>query len=298
MATVQTSNYLPDIQHLLDIQGDENAVALEVICAACQDNKLDISRSARYVPLDLDLAVPEFIDEAHTHIPRYEKLGIERTVAFPCGHVLGDRCVARMLMQDSHCAICPSCDYRMQYVPCGHPIAPALVPVAGNEPVRDRFPLTMPEGGEASACKECRWRAAVSQLHFALAPDCAVCRHRAEAKMPCSETDHEAHRAEHLAFGVKDSLASIMKLIWPDFVTRETDASADKATADADRRQATLSVLIAMVLSELEDTVWYRTLTNPLSAKASGSHYATVSSIQYTLLGWLMEFRDDSRRAW
>lgn len=300
MATVQTSNYLPDIQHLLDIQGDDGAVALEVICASCHESKLDVSRSARCVPLDpdLDVAALEFFDGAHPYIPRYQKLGIERTVAFPCGHVLGDRCVARMLMEDSQCGICPSCDYKMHYIPCGHLVAPALVPVHGNEPVRDRFPLTIPEGGKAKACKECRWRAVVSKLHFALAADCALCRQRGEAKMPYSETEHEAHRNEHLTFGVKDSLASIMRLIWPDFVTRETDTSADKAVADADRRQATLSVLFAMVLSELEDTVWYRTPTKPLSAEYSGRHHATVSSIEHTLLGWLMELRDDSRRAW
>ncbi len=297
MATIQTSNYLPDIQHLLDIQGDDGAVSLEVSCVCCGENRLDISQSARYAST-AGGPLQEHV-EAHSSLPRHEKFGIERTIAFPCGHVLGDRCVARMMTRDAQCAVCPSCHYKMLYAPCGHPVAPALVPVDGNEPVRDRFPLTIPEGGpRPSACKECRWKAIATQLHFALAADCVLCRQKGEAGMPYSEADHEDHRARHLGSGVRDSLAEIMRLVWPDFVTRETDSSAERAEADADRRQATLSVLVVMVLSEMEDAVWCRTPAKKLSAEHLGRHYAGVSSIEKTLLGWLMEYRGDSRRTW
>lgn len=300
MATIQMSNYLPDIQGLLDSQGDENAVGLEVLCACCQESKLDISRSARYASSSTDdePATTEDLDEAHTYFPRYHKRGIERTVALACGHVLGDRCIARMLMEDSQCVVCPSCHYKMQYVPCEHPIAPALVPINGVEPVRDRFPLTIPEGGQPTACKECRWKTVAAKLQFALSADCAPCRQRAEAQVPHSEAEHRAHRAAHLAHGTRDALAEVMRLVWPDFVTRATDAAARRAVEDADRRQATLSVLVAMVLSELEDTIWCRTPAKTLSAESSGRHSANVTSIEVQVLGWLMEVRDDSRRAW
>ncbi|RYP10709.1 hypothetical protein DL764_000499 [Monosporascus ibericus] len=276
MATVQTSNYLPDIQHLLDIQGKDDAVALEVVCACCRQSKLDVSRSARY-----------------------QKLGAERTVALPCGHVVGDRCVTRMFIRTPPPVACPICEYKMIYVPCGHFIAPALIPVNGNDPVRDRFPLTIPEGGNVpSACKECRWRTVQSKLRFVLVADCGLCRQRAELEMPYSEAEHEAHRAQHRAFGLKDTLAGIMELVWPDFVTRETGSSADKATADADRRQATLSLLVAMALSEVEDTVWYRTPARKPSGEVTRRNAAAVNSIEKSLLSWLMGARDDSRHTW
>ncbi|RYP52122.1 hypothetical protein DL768_002672 [Monosporascus sp. mg162] len=217
MATVQTSNYLPDIQHLLDVQGNDDAVALEVVWTK-------------------DL-------KTHGHLPRYQRLGAERTVALPCGHVLGDRCVTRMFIKTPPPVTCPTCEYKMLYMPCGHFIAPALIPVNGNDPVRDRFPLTIPEGGKVpSACKECRWTMVQSKLRFVLA--------------------------------------------------------ADKATADADRRQATLSLLVAMALSEVEDTVWYSTPATKPSGEVTRRHAAAVNSIQQSLLSWLMEARDDSRRTW
>ncbi|KAK7756140.1 hypothetical protein SLS62_001732 [Diatrype stigma] len=299
MATIQTSNYLPDIEGLLDSQGDEKAVGLEVLCACCQESTLDISRSARYASSstgdDEELAGTEDPDAAHTCFPRYQKRGIERTVALACGHVLGDRCTARMLMEDAQCVVCPSCHYKMQYAACEHAIAPARVPVRGVEPVRDRFPLTIPEGGAPTACKECRWRAVAAKLQLALSADCALCFRRQQAE---DEAEHRAHRAAHLERGVRDALAEVMRLVWPDFVTRATDAAARRAVEDADRRQATLSVLVAMALSELEGTIWCRTPARPLSAESSRRHHANVASIEVQVLGWLMEVRDDSRRAW
>ncbi|RYO96475.1 hypothetical protein DL765_011564 [Monosporascus sp. GIB2] len=296
MATVQTSNYLPDIQHLLDVQGNSDAVALEVVCACCRQNKLDVSRSTRYASSDQPATKGL---KSHRHLPRYQKLRVERTVALPCGHVLGDRCVTRTFIKTPPPVTCPTCEYKMLYVPCGHFIAPALIPVNGNDPVRDRFPLTIPEGGNVpSACKECRWRTVQSKLRFVLAADCGLCRQRAELEMPSNEAEHEAHRAQHRAFGLKDALAEIMELVWPDFVTRETGSSADKAMADADRRLATLSLLVAMVLSEVEDTVWYCTPSRKPSGEVTRRHAAAVTSIEHSLLSWLMEARDDSRRTW
>ncbi|RYP75550.1 hypothetical protein DL769_003796 [Monosporascus sp. CRB-8-3] len=296
MSRVQTSNYLPDIQHLLDVQGNDDAVALEVVCACCRQSKLDISRSARYPSSDQSLSKDL---GTHGYLPRYRKPGVERTVALPCGHVLGDRCVTHMFIKTPPPVACPTCEFKMLYVPCGHFIAPALIPVKGNRPVRDEFPLTIPEGGKIpSACKECRWRTVQSKLRFVLAADCGLCRQRAELEMPYSETEHEAHRAQHRAFGLRDALAEIMELVWPDFVTRETGSSADKATAEADRRQATLSLLVAMVLSEVEDTVWYHTPARKSSGDVTRRHAAAVNSIEQSLLSWLMEVRSDSRRTW
>ena len=291
MATVQTSNFLPEMQHLLDVQGEgSGAAALEVLCACCNENLLDISRSARAA------AAPGTSPS--------RRPATERTVAFPCGHVIGGRCFAQMLTDSkAQHATCPSCDYRMTYEGCGHPIAPALIPVRAaaaaaedGGSVRDRFPLTMVEGGpEPGNCKECRWKTVRRRASIALGVDCAVCRQRELAGLPHSEGEHEQHHAEHLTTGLRRELEGIMALVWPDFETRETATSAETAAAYSDHRQATVSVLVAMALSELEETIWVRTPVHDLSDKLVGKHHAAVSLMQQSLLGWLME---ESRRIW
>ena len=109
------------------------------------------------------------------------------------------------------------------------------------------------------------------------------------------EGEHEQHHAEHLTTGLRRELEGIMALVWPDFETRETATSAETAAAYADHRQATVSVLVAMALSELEETIWVRTPVHDLSDKLVGKHHAAVSLMQQSLLGWLME---ESRRIW
>lgn len=293
MATVQTSNFLPEMQHLLDVQGeDSTATALEVLCACCNENLLDISRSAR---------VATALGTSPSKRPV-----TERTVAFPCGHVIGDRCFAQMLTasKPQKHATCPSCDYRMTYERCGHPIAPALIPVrdAAAEvggSVRDRFPLTIPEGGPTpDNCKECRWNTVSRRASISLGVDCAVCRQREVAGLPHSEGEHEKHHAEHLTTGLRSELEGIMKLVWPDFETRETQTSAETATAHSDRRQAMVSVLVAMALSELEETIWVHTPSHDLSKELAKKHHAAIHSIKENLLSWLMESPEDSRRTW
>ena len=308
MAAVQTSNFLPEIQHLLDTQGEKGTTALEVNCACCRQSRLDISRSVRFAPAP---PTPTFRTprphprEARKTPSPTRRYPTERTVALPCGHVIGARCLGNMLTSKTHMATCPSCDYRMMY-DCGHPIAAALIPVqadggAGEEDggsVRDRFPLTIPEGGAAPEhCKQCRWKEVTRRTSVSLGVECAVCRQQELAGLPHNEAEHERHRTEHLTEGLRADLTKMMAELWPDFKTRETATSAEREAADKDRRQATLSVLIAMVLSDLEETIWYRTPARGLSDEQTKRHHASVAGVRETLLEWLVN-PEDSRRTW
>ncbi|KAI0181161.1 hypothetical protein GGR52DRAFT_583583 [Hypoxylon sp. FL1284] len=324
MAKIQRSNYLPDIQHLLDAQNEPDSVALEVECRICGDNKLDISRSAR--EHTLSSLPPTKHLEAHRHLPRYMKHGLERTVALPCGHVFGDRCIADLRLRGKNKKpgkggdlACPSCGQRAVYAACGHAIRPARVPVDGHAPVRDAFPLTAAEagGGEPRCCAECTWQVVRATVKFALADDCAMCR-QTEAQLAVDRVPadaHAAHRARHLGAGLTRTLDDVAALVWPELATRETQAAAARRAADGDRRRAQVSLLRAMILSALEDTIWYRTRAlgkgggrgrGTGTAAGAGSltkeqlrrHAQAVADIEQSLLDWLMESARETGRMW
>ncbi|KAI1099923.1 hypothetical protein F4804DRAFT_320381 [Jackrogersella minutella] len=299
MAKVQRSNYLPYIQQHLDIQHEPDGAVLETVCGICQESKLDISRSAREFTTSID--PPEEHFEAHPHIFNYTRHGIERTVALACGHVFGDRCISDLLAHGTD-FICPSCGFRMAYQGCGHTIRPALIPTAGDEPVRDEFPLTIAEGGtDPQNCMECRWKLIRSNIRYTLSDDCVICRQRSLARVPLDATAHRAHREEHISIGVRHALDDLVSLIWPEFITRDTDSSNLKAVVDDERRQVHVSLLNAMVLSELEETLWYRTKAgkgSSLTKEQLRKHARGVASIEQSLLGWLMNSTRGHRRMW
>ncbi|KAL7626493.1 hypothetical protein AAE478_003265 [Parahypoxylon ruwenzoriense] len=299
MAKVQRTNYLPYIQQYIDTQNDldtedEDGVALEVVCGICLERKLDISKSARELISSTGELLTEHL-ETHRHLPTYIKHGLERTVALPCGHVFGDRCMTSLLAEGVDLN-CPSCGFKLKYQACKHTIPPALVPVDDHGPARDRFPLTIPEGGnDPRNCLECRWKMIRSNLRYALAEECVLCRQRSEARMPVDASAHRTHRDRYISYGLREALKHIAMLVFPEFVTRETDTSSDKATADEERIQIHISLLNAMVLSELDDTIWYRTKANNLSKEQVIRHARGVASIEQALLSWLMNSTRGSR---
>ncbi|XXG96844.1 hypothetical protein Hte_003135 [Hypoxylon texense] len=300
MAKIQRSNYLPYIQHHLDTQNDEDCVVLDVECGICKEQKLDISWLAREVASS---AVPPTKHlEAHRYLPTYIKHGLERTVALPCGHVFGDRCIRDLLSKRPGNLTCPSCGYSVTYQCCGHAIRPALIPIDGHELVRDGFPLTIAEGGEdPKNCLDCRWKLIKSNLQYALAHECIFCRQMSEAHMPIDIAGHRTHRGKHIESGIRQTLEDTVALIWPELVTRETTSSAAKALDESDRRQAHVSLLNAMVLSELEDTIWHRIRVgkaNQLTKEQLKKHARGVESIEESLLGWIMTSTQELRRMW
>ncbi|KAI0458310.1 hypothetical protein F5B21DRAFT_500571 [Xylaria acuta] len=181
--------------------------------------------------------------------------GFERTVVFPCGHIFGDRCV-REEYQEQRDLACPSCGFRMAYTDCGYAIAPAIISVSCAGSVRDTFPLTIPEEGESG---------------------------RTTAEPPI---EHDGHRRQHVNYGIKDMPSEIMMLVQPDFITRRTDGSAQKATEERDQRDVNTALLNTMVLTELEDTVWHRTATRQLAKEQMRRHSAGVGAVEYYLLGF------------
>ncbi|KAI0850297.1 hypothetical protein F5Y00DRAFT_233047 [Daldinia vernicosa] len=299
MAAVQRSNYLPYLQQLLDTQGDTEGVAIESVCGICQENKLDISKSAREFTSSIE--PPEEHLQLHRNFVDYLKHDIERTVVLACGHVFGDRCIRGLLAQGSD-LVCPSCGFRMAYQGCGHAIAPALIQVEGNNPIRDTFPLTIPEGArDPQNCMECRWRHIRSHIRYALADECISCRQRTLAHVPLDAAGHRAHRDQHMSIGLRQSLDDILALVWPEFVTRETNSSLSKASAESERHQIHVSLLNAMVRSEMEDTIWYRTKagrSTHLTKEQLRRHTRGMASIEQTLLGWLMDSTREQRRMW
>ncbi|KAI1396759.1 hypothetical protein F4819DRAFT_474266 [Hypoxylon fuscum] len=299
MAKTQRSNYLPYIQQHLDTQNDIDGVPLDVVCGICQENKLDISKSARDFT-SFTNPPAEHIG-THRHLPNYIKHGLERTVALACGHVFGDRCVRDLLGQQSDLT-CPSCGFRAAYTGCDHAIRPALVPVDGYDSVRDSFPLTIAEGGaDPTNCLECRWKFIRSNIRYALSDECILCRHKNDARILFNPTEHRTHRDQHVHMGLRRTLDDVVLLVWPEFVTRETESSAAKALADSDRRQIQVSLLNAMVLSELEDTIWYRTKggkPNSLTKEQLKKHTRGLASIEQSLLSWLMDSTREPRRMW
>ncbi|KAI4868751.1 hypothetical protein F4820DRAFT_408641 [Hypoxylon rubiginosum] len=300
MAKIQRSNYLPYIQHHLDTQDDEDCVILDIECGICKEQKLDISWTARDL---ISSGIPPTKHlEAHRHLPFYIKHGLERTVALACGHVFGDRCIRNLLSKRPGDLTCPSCGFKVAYQSCGHAIRPALIPVDGYEPVRDGFPLTIAEGGEdPKNCLDCRWKLIRSNLRYALADECIFCRQMNEVHMPVDTAGHRTHRGKHIEIGIRQTLDDIVVLIWPEFVTRETTSSAAKAIEESDRRQIHVSLLNAMILSELEETIWYRSRAgkaNHLTKEQLQKHARGVASIEQSVLDWIMNSTQEPRRMW
>ncbi|KAK6953132.1 hypothetical protein Daesc_005432 [Daldinia eschscholtzii] len=316
MAKVQRSNYLPYLQQLLDTQDDTDGVAIESVCGICQESKLDISKSAREFtttkspgstkpPKTTKSRVfrksPEEHPESHKRFLAYTRHGIEQTVVLACGHVFGDRCVRNLLAQGSD-LVCPSCGYRMAYQGCGHAIPPALIPIKGDNSVRDTFPLTIPEGAkDPHNCMECRWKHIRSHIRYTLADECILCRQRTLAHVPLDAAGHRTHREQHVSVGLRQALDEIMALIWPEFVTRETNTSLAKASSESERHQIHVSLLNAMVLSELDETIWYRTKagrSTHLTKEQLRRHARGIESIEQTLMSWLMDSSREQRRMW
>ncbi|KAI0901629.1 hypothetical protein F4806DRAFT_7153 [Annulohypoxylon nitens] len=301
MAQIQRSNYLPYIQQHLDTQDDLDGPALEVKCEICKENKLDISRSARETVSSIMPPIEHC--EAHPRIFQYARHGIERTVTLACGHVFGDRCISKLMTRwEIDVLTCPSCGFGMTYRGCGHNIRPALLPVDGDEPIRDKFPMTIGEGGnDPHNCTDCRWKLIKSNLRYILADECVICRQRALARVPLDATTHRTHREQHINLGLRHALDDLVALIWPEFVTRETETSAMKAATDSEQRQIHNSLLYAMVLSELEDTLWYRTKAGKgttLTKEQARKHARGVASVEQSLLSWLMDSTRELRRMW
>ncbi|KAI1803518.1 hypothetical protein F4811DRAFT_524422 [Daldinia bambusicola] len=190
----------------------------------------------------------------------------------------------------------------MAYQGCSHAIPPALIPIDGNNSVRDTFPLTIPEGAkDPQGCMECRWRHIRSHMRYALADECIICRQRTLANVPLDAPGHRAHREQHVSSGLRQALDETVALIWPEFVTRETNTSLAKALAESERHQIHVSLLNAMVLSELDETIWYRTKagrSTHLSKDQLRRHAGGMESIEQTLLEWLMNSSREQRRMW
>ncbi|KAI6087348.1 hypothetical protein F4821DRAFT_236264 [Hypoxylon rubiginosum] len=300
MAKIQRSNYLPYIQHHLDTQGNADGVILDIKCGICNERKLDISGSAR--DLTSSSLPPTKHLEAHRHLPRYLEHGLERTVALACGHVFGDRCIREIQSKATGDLTCPSCGYQVAYK-CGHAIRPALIPVDGHELVRDKFPLTTSEGAEdPNNCLACRWKLIRSNIRYALADECIFCRQMEAAHMAVDKATHRAHRNQHINTGLRSMLEDIVFLVWAEFKTRETTSSAARALDDSDRHQAHVSLLDAMIRSEmLEETLWYRTRadkTMQLTKEQLKSHVQGVASIEDSVFELLMSSTREQRRMW
>ncbi|KAI0382711.1 hypothetical protein F5Y04DRAFT_252182 [Hypomontagnella monticulosa] len=299
MAKVQRSNYLPYLQQHLDAQGEEDGMAIETVCGICQERTLDISKSARKYTSSDDTA--EEHPRRNRHLPKYIRHGLERTVVLACGHVFGDRCIGNLLAQGTD-VTCPSCGFRMAYRGCGHAISPALIPVAGVKPIRDEFPLTIGEGGdEPRNCLECRWKLIRSNMRYTLSDECVICRQKDMARLPQDLAGHRVHRNQHVNLGIKNAFYDIVMLVWPEFLTRETESSASKSATEQDRREVHASLLNALVLSELDETMWYRTKAGKgwnLTKEQLRKHAQGTATIEQTLLGWLLDSTRESRRTW
>ncbi|KAI1169528.1 PEBP-like protein [Nemania sp. FL0916] len=270
----------------LDTDASEPGEVVDIICQICRHRPLTISPRARPFILEgsvepLDQLVNMFIH------------GFEQTALLPCGHVFGARCLRQEYSGQRH-LVCPSCGFQMTYASCGHAIPPAIVPINSAGSVRDTFPLTIPEGGlKPSHCKECRWRAIRIKLRHALNSECVICMERKEAGR-----EHNVHYARHVECGIKDVLSQVMMLVQPDFVTRTTADSVRKAREETDRRDVNTALLYAMVLTELESTMWRETATNRLTSEQRRRHAAGVNAIESYILELLMLSGNTCRRMW
>ena len=140
-----------------------------------------------------------------------------------------------------------------------------------------------------------------------LADECKLCREISETHASTNTADvaddaakHRSHRDEHLAVGLKEVLGHVISLVWPAIVTRETPSSTAKDLSESDRRQVHISLLYAMIMSELEGTVWYRSnlVKTSLTKKQLRTHADGVESIEQNLRGWIMNSAKESRWTW
>ncbi|KAI0402719.1 hypothetical protein F4802DRAFT_342535 [Xylaria palmicola] len=298
MAPTQTTNFIPelDLNRHTNSDVDVTDKGLDIICQICQERRLTISALAEaYILNTEDLAGPEGpvdkLFDLYAH-------GFEQTAVLPCGHIFGHRCVREELLRQGGMT-CPSCGFQMTYKDCGHAIAPAIIPISEIGSIRDTFPLTIPEGGSPSQCKECRWQAIQTKLRYALDSACVMCAQRAQAGVqPKNAQEHDAHRRQHIHHGIGDTLGGIMMLVQPDFVTRTTASSAQKAEDERDRREVSTALLKAMALTELEDTVWHDAATRQLAEDQARRHAAGVRAIEDYILGLLMDYEKNCRRMW
>ncbi|KAI1810893.1 hypothetical protein GGS20DRAFT_149443 [Poronia punctata] len=289
-----TGNFIPELVSYLDADISDPEVPSIIICQICQSQRLTIS------PLARSLAVSEGglrgCTEPRDLLQVLYAHGFERTVVFPCGHVFGDRCVRDIFVEQSGLA-CPSCGYKMAYRNCGHAIAPAVIPVQYADSIRHTFPLTIPEGGaEPVNCKECRWEVLRARLRYAFGTECAICA-RNDGAVELKE--HEAHRIRHIEFGIKEAISQIMMLAQPEFITRESTAAHEKAVEEKDVREVNAALLHAMVMTELESTIWQRAGTNQLTKEQARRHSLEVQAMESWILGLLMNPGDNNlRRMW
>ncbi|KAI0554908.1 hypothetical protein F4679DRAFT_579252 [Xylaria curta] len=289
--------FISELDLYLDTEADGTNTVLEFICQVCEKGRLAIP------------TLTEGSDVGGTHlVGSVEPLGqlcnlyvqgFERIVVFPCGHVFGDKCVREEYWEQRDLA-CPSCGFRMVYTNCGHAIVPAIVPTSCAGSVRDTFPLTIPEGGQIpNNCKECRWIGIQAKLRYALNSECVICAQRAKAGVQLDNpAEHDEHRSQHVNYGIRHVLNETMMLVHPEFITRSTKTSAQKAMEDRDQRNVNTALLNAMALTELEDTVWHRTVMRQLTEQQMRSHTAGVRAIEHYVLGLLMHSGKNCRRMW
>ncbi|KAI1434412.1 hypothetical protein GGR50DRAFT_411493 [Xylaria sp. CBS 124048] len=305
MAVIQTGNFIPELDalHLSNTDDDRHAhPTAEIICNICERRKLTISGLVRKF-IDAGERAPEYV--AHPALSRPDDLyahGFERTVVFPCGHIFGDRCLRNLANPSTQKNLtCPTCGFPMTYEACGHAIAPAVIcdSVHDDASLLDTFPLTIPEGGQKPRhCKECRWRMIRKKLSYTLNAACVLCSHTT-AQTEDAVAEHEAHRLRHIEQGLKDGLGEIMKLVQPDFITRETERSAQKAKEENEQRDVNTALLYAIALTELEETIWYRTSLKEFSKERERRHALGVQAIENVILGLLMGYGErNGRRMW
>ncbi|KAI3337249.1 hypothetical protein HD806DRAFT_32403 [Xylariaceae sp. AK1471] len=296
MTTMQTSNFIPELDRYLDAKANGPDTALAVTCQVCRKRKLTISALAQSFMLieERSTGCGEPLDQLvnlYVH-------GFEQTVVFPCGHVFGDRCVREKYV-DQRELTCPSCEFQMTYTSYGHAIIPAIIPMRGIDSIRDTFPLTIPEGGQAPRhCKECRWKAIKAKIRYALNSECVIYVQKAGARVPQDPIEHDVHRIRHIKYGAKEVISRVMMLVQPEFITRETETSAQRAVEEGDRQNVNTAVLNAMVLTELEGTIWHRTATKQLTKEQVRRHALGLRVIESCIFGLLMDAGNNCRRMW
>ncbi|KAI1203229.1 hypothetical protein F5X97DRAFT_161448 [Nemania serpens] len=300
MTTTRIVNCIRELDPYLDTKIDDIDTLLEFICQLCGKGKLTVSAPARTL-------TPDGEDSTEPVGPRDQQVnmymhGFEQTVVLPCGHLFGERCIREKFMDRGDLS-CPLCGFKMTYPSCGHAIAPAIIalPLGGPGSVRDTVPLTIPEGGPSpSNCKQCRWKEIRAKLVYALGAECAPCAQKKKAGdgHGLDDATHEAHRARHVERGVREAMGEIMALVQPDFVTRETETSAEKTREERDRRDANTALLNVLVLTEVEDTLWRRTATTQLTEAQAKRHSAGCRAIEAHVFDLLVDSEGNCRRMW
>ncbi|KAI2642747.1 hypothetical protein GGS21DRAFT_499395 [Xylaria nigripes] len=301
---MQTSNFIPKLDPYLStkIQGKDPDTILKIMCSICQRKRLTISGRPR------DFILGEECSTECVEPPTFARpidlyaLGFERTFVFPCGHIFGDRCIRENLVnhKSQMNLTCPTCGFHMTYARCGHAIVPALICARDTDSVRDAFPLTIPEGGQTpNHCKECRWQLIRKELSFTLSSKCMICMQQTKIGIPEDPTKHDQHRLHHVQQGIRERFKDIMALVQPDFITRETEKSVQLAKEERDERDVNAALLNAIALTELEETVWRRTATIPLSVEQEKRHMIGVQAIEDRIFNLLVGSSEKkSRRMW